>query len=78
MVLLSEGKTNIREQDTLMEVRHSRNAGIHIVPIGVSFNDHHLLKSIATDEIRGVFLHEEFQPLENVSEPLRDYVMDGL
>lgn len=77
LVFLTEGLANVHSRQTLEEVRKARNAGIHLVPIGIGSNNREEMNAMATHE-RGIFFVDRFSQLENITTALADYILEGL
>lgn len=76
LVIITEGQANVRPSQTMDEVRKARNAGIHLVPIGIGSNSREDLKAMASHNL-GMFFVDSFYQLDNMTMPVADYILEG-
>ena len=76
-VLMTDGLSNVRQRQTMTEVRRARNQGIHIVPLGVTSKGKDELRQMATDKADGAFFVPSFHVLSTVRENVTKYLLEG-
>ena len=59
------------------EVRRAKNAGIHLLPVGVAMTTRRELEVMASDETLGVFFVDDFQSLIALAPNVTKYLLEG-
>ena len=78
-VIITDGQSNVNEEDTLPEAMEARLEGIHMMAVAVGTSQTSLeIKGLASDpDSVNVFRVEEFGELVNMTLPVVDAMCDG-
>ena len=61
----------------LREIRYAKRDGIHIVPVGAAVGGRQEMINMASDKKQGVFFSPTFRELNNISDDLVRYLLEG-
>ena len=76
-VILTDGLANIGLRQMLREIRYAKRDGIHIVPVGAAVGGRQEMINMASDKENGVFFSPTFRELNNISDDLVRYLLEG-
>ena len=77
-VILTDGLANIGLRQMLREIRYAKRDGIHIVPVGAAVGGRQEMINMASDKENGVFFSPTFRELNNISDDLVRYLLEGM
>lgn len=77
LIVITDGISNVLTEKLAQELRIVEAEQLHIIPVGVAFNNKADLRYLATDKKKGIFYADNYKDLDLVKPLLLDYVLEG-